>query len=267
MTTTIATANVNGVRAASKKGIVEWLADTDADLVLLQEVRAERDQIPAAALESGGWHWHTAPSRVAKGRAGVALLTREDDVEARVGFQSDEFDTAGRYIEIDHGPVTVGSLYLPSGETGTPRQEEKYRFLDEFGAYLRAKKKEVEAEGRHFVVGGDWNIAPKEADLKNWKNNKKTSGFLPEERAWVEALKTEAGFTDPFRELHPDQDGPYSWWSYRGKAFDNDAGWRIDYQLATPGLGAKALSARVDRAESYDTRWSDHAPVVIAYDI
>ncbi|WP_025274606.1 exodeoxyribonuclease III [Haloglycomyces albus] len=264
---TVATVNVNGIRAAAKKGMVDWLTTVDADVVLLQEVRAEDHQIPSIIREAGQWHWQVAPSQTAKGRAGVGILTRNADSEARIGFGSEEFDVAGRYMEIDLPSVTIGSLYLPSGETDTPRQDEKYRFLEQFGEYVESRRREMEAEGRHFLIGGDWNIAHTQADLKNWKGNKKSSGFLPEERAWLDRLFDERGFVDVVRRLHPDVEGPYSWWSYRGRAFDNDTGWRIDYHAVDQALAKQAVTAWVDRAPSHDTRWSDHAPVLVSYDL
>jgi len=262
---TIATANVNGIRAAAKKGIIPWLEQTRADVVLLQEVRAAHDQIPADVLEAGGWHWHVAPSTVAKGRAGVAVLTRTEPEAARIGFGAG-FDDHGRYAEVDLPGLTVASLYLPSGETDTPRQVEKERFMDVFAEYLAEAAKKAQADGRELLVCGDWNIAHAEADLKNWKSNKKTAGFLPNERAWLTDLYATGAFVDVVRALHPGVDGPYSWWSYRGRAFDNDAGWRIDLHVATTPLAAKATTAWVDRAPAHDQRWSDHAPVLVTYD-
>ncbi|WP_046470560.1 exodeoxyribonuclease III [Allosalinactinospora lopnorensis] len=261
---TISTVNVNGLRAAARKGFVEWLAATDADVVCLQETRAERSQLSEAVIAPRGWHVALAPA-AAKGRAGVALFSREEPGAVRVGFGAAEFEDAGRYIEADLGGVAVASLYLPSGEVGTRRQEEKERFMEAFLPYLVRRRAEVEAQGRELVVCGDWNIAHREIDLKNWRSNRKTSGFLPEERAWLSRVLEEAGYVDVVRSLYPEQEGPYSWWTYRGKAFDNDAGWRIDYQVATPGLAARAKVARVERAESYDRRWSDHAPVTVCY--
>jgi exodeoxyribonuclease-3 len=263
---TIATANVNGIRAAAKKGIVPWLEQTQADVVLLQEVRADHTQIPAEVLEAGGWHWHIAPSTVAKGRAGVAVLTRGEPEDARIGFGSTEFDTHGRYAEVDLPGLTVASLYLPSGETDTPRQVEKERFMAAFAEYLATAAAKAHAAGREMLVCGDWNIAHAEVDLKNWKGNKKTAGFLPNEREWLTTLYGTGTFIDVVRTLHPDVEGPYSWWSYRGRAFDNDAGWRIDLHVATAALAAKATKAWVDRAAAHDQRWSDHAPVLVTYD-
>lgn len=263
---TVTTVNVNGLRAAAKKGFVPWLAETSADVICLQEVRAEPEQLPAEVRAPEGWFVTYAPA-AAKGRAGVALLSRREPDAVRVGFGSAEFDTSGRYVEADFPGVTVGSLYLPSGEVGTERQDEKERFMAEFLPYLAERKEKAAADGREVVVCGDWNIAHQEADLKNWKANQKKAGFLPEERAWLTRVLDEVGYTDVVRALHPDTAGPYSWWSYRGKAFDNDAGWRIDYQMATPGLSVRARKAYVERAETYDGRWSDHAPVTAVYDL
>jgi exodeoxyribonuclease-3 len=225
----VATANVNGIRAAAKKGFGAWLATRGLDVVCLQEVRAIGSEIPAGLFD--GWHGAHAES-VTKGRCGVSVLTRERPTAVRVGFGSAEFDPEGRYVEVDLAGVTVGSLYLPKGGVGTPRQDAKYRFMTE-------------------------------ADIKSWKTNLKSSGFLPEERAWLGEVFTD--FVDVVRARHPDRAGPYTWWSYRGRAFDNDAGWRIDHHVATPDLAGRARCAVVDRAASYDTRWSDHSAVVVDY--
>lgn len=263
---TITTANVNGIRAAARKGFDAWLAATKADVVCVQEVRAAGDEIPEAVRAPEGWHTLFAPAAV-KGRAGVGIYSRIEPTSTRIGFGSEEFDTSGRYAEMELPGVTVASLYLPSGETDTDRQVEKYRFMDEFYAMLAEAKAKAEAEGRDLVVCGDWNIAHKEADLKNWRTNHKHAGFLPQERAWMTKLYDEAGYVDVVRALHPEGPGPYSWWSYRGRAFDNDTGWRIDLQVATPGLAAKAVSAVVERAATHDERWSDHAPVTVTFDV
>ncbi|MFC5907119.1 exodeoxyribonuclease III [Streptacidiphilus monticola] len=266
MSFTITTANVNGLRAASGKGYVEWLTATSADVICLQEVRAEPLQLAEHVREPEGWHTLWAPSTAAKGRAGVAVLTRQEPLARRVGFGSAEFDTTGRYAEVDLPGLTVASLYLPSGEVDTPRQEEKERFMAEFLEYLKSLRKRAEEAGREVVVCGDWNIAHREVDLKNWRTNQKNAGFLPEERAWLGRVLDEAGYVDVVRRLHPEGPGPYSWWSYRGRAFDNDAGWRIDYIMTTPGLAAKSLAAHVERAPSHPERWSDHAPVTAVFD-
>ncbi|MFI6940310.1 exodeoxyribonuclease III [Streptomyces sp. NPDC050418] len=260
---TVTSVNVNGIRAAAKKGFAEWLAETGADVVCLQEVRAEAAQIPDEVREPDGWHVVLAPS-VAKGRAGVAIYSRRAPERVQTGFGSDEFDTSGRYVEIDLPGVTVASLYLPSGEVGTEKQDEKYRFMAEFRTYLTELKARAAADGREVVVCGDWNIAHQEADLKNWRANRKNSGFLPEERDWLGTV-FETEYVDVVRALHPDAEGPYSWWSYRGRAFDNDTGWRIDYQVVTPGLAERAVKGFVERAATHEERWSDHAPVTVVY--
>ncbi|MFJ9328787.1 exodeoxyribonuclease III [Streptomyces sp. NPDC101230] len=267
---TVTSVNVNGLRAAAKKGFVEWLAGTEADVVCLQEVRAEPGQLAEEVRTPEGWHTVHAPA-AAKGRAGVSLYSRQAPERVQIGFGgfgvpgAEEFDASGRYVEIDLPGVTVASLYLPSGEVGTERQDEKERFMAAFLPYLQSLKGRAAADGREVVVCGDWNIAHQEADLRNWKANRKNSGFLPEERAWLTRVFEEAAYVDVVRQLHPDAAGPYSWWSYRGRAFDNDAGWRIDYQIATPGLAARAVKAWVERAATHDERWSDHAPVTAVY--
>lgn len=262
---TVTSVNVNGLRAAAKKGFVEWLAGTGADVVCLQEVRAEEDQLAEAVRSPEGWHTVFAPA-ADKGRAGVALYSRREPERVRIGFGSAEFDTSGRYVEVDLPGVTVASLYLPSGDVGTERQDQKVRFMDEFFSYLVGLRERAAADGREVLVCGDWNIAHHEADLKNWKGNRKESGFLPEERAWLTRVFDEAAYVDVVRALHPDQTGPYSWWSYRGRAFDNDTGWRIDYHVATAGLAGRAVKAWVERAATHAERWSDHAPVSVVYE-
>jgi exodeoxyribonuclease III len=260
---TVSTINVNGVRAAVGKGLLDWLAATDADIVCLQETRAARDQLPDSLREPAGWHASFAESQL-KGRNGVAVLTRDAPIEVRTGFGVAEFDTSGRYVEVVLPTLVVGSLYLPSGDVGTARQDEKERFMAGFLPYLSDLRDKAAADGRDVLVCGDWNIAHTEADLKAWRTNVGHSGFLPSERAWLSGV-FDAGYVDVVRALHPGVPGPYTWWSYRGKAFDNDAGWRIDLQVATTGLAERADSAVVERAASYAARWSDHAPVTVRY--
>jgi exodeoxyribonuclease III len=261
---TVSTVNVNGLRAAAKKGFLEWLAATGADVICLQETRAEPDQLPARLRDLDGWHSVLAPSSL-KGRAGVGLYSRTEPEAVRIGFGSAEFDESGRYVEIDLPGLVVGSLYLPSGDVGTPRQDEKERFMKEFLAYLAELRDRAAASGREALVCGDWNIAHQQIDLKNWKGNQKEAGFLPEERAWLTQV-FDSGDVDVVRRLHPEGPGPYSWWSYRGKAFDNDSGWRIDLIVSSPGLAERATDAWVEKAPSYDKRWSDHAPVTAVFD-
>ncbi|WP_082517964.1 MULTISPECIES: exodeoxyribonuclease III [unclassified Rhodococcus (in: high G+C Gram-positive bacteria)] len=274
MSHTITSVNVNGIRAAVRKGMLDWLATSGADVICLQETRATDDEVLSClgpALDGGrqgaGWHLVSAEPSV-KGRNGVAILSRTPAESIRIGFGDAEFDESGRYIEARYPAVgadpavTVASLYLPSGEVGTEKQASKERFMAAFAHHLDASG----SSGEHHVVCGDWNIAHTELDLKNWKGNRTKSGFLPSERAWLDSFIGETGaWTDVVRALHPDQDGPYSWWSYRGKAFDNDAGWRIDYQMATTDYADRAKDAVVERADSYDLRWSDHAPVTVVY--
>ena len=262
---TVSTVNVNGIRAAATKGFTEWLNATPADVVCLQEVRAEPEQFPEHLRAPEGWHTLIAPA-AAKGRAGVALYSRIAPASTRIGFGVPEFDTSGRYAEMHLPTLTIASLYLPAGEVGTERQAEKVRFMEGFHAHLTALTAEAAQTGRAVLVCGDWNIAHREADIKNWKANQKNSGFLPEEREWLTSVLTTAGYADVVRDLNPGVEGPYSWWSFRGKAFDNDSGWRIDYQMASANLAALATSAVTERAATYAERWSDHAPVTCSYD-
>ncbi|GAA4521384.1 exodeoxyribonuclease III [Brachybacterium paraconglomeratum] len=272
MSLTIATVNVNGLRAAARKGMGDWLASTSADVITLQEVRAPEELL--ADLVGESWSIVGEVSQL-KGRAGVAIaartsLERIDLAGVRHGLPGLTEDAhTGRWLEADlEDPLgdgtamTVISCYTHSGNTEKPQTMiDKYAFLDAMMERLEA----LRGDGRHVVLTGDINIAHTEWDIKNWKGNLKSAGFLPEERAYLDRLTTAAGFVDVHRTLHGDGPGPYTWWSQRGKAFDNDAGWRIDYQLATAGLAAKATSAQVDRAPSYDTRWSDHAPLLVSY--
>ncbi|MFT4042752.1 MAG: exodeoxyribonuclease III [Gordonia sp. (in: high G+C Gram-positive bacteria)] len=281
MPTRITTVNVNGIRAATKQrsevnpGLGAWLRSAGTDVVLLQEIRASEEQAREALAEvlDDGWHLVMHAS-VVKGHAGVGVLSRVAPSAVRVGFGSAEFDSTGRYLEADLdtgiGPITVASLYLPKGAPApapassakeVEKFHEKVRFLDEFGEHLRG----LARRRRPVVVGGDWNIAHREADIKNWKGNLRSPGFLPHEREWVGEVLS-GGLVDVLRELRPDDEGPYSWWSWRGKAFDNDAGWRIDYHLANRSLARRVVDAFVDRAETYDRRWSDHAPVTAVFE-
>jgi exodeoxyribonuclease-3 len=260
---TVTTVNVNGIRAAAGKGLLRWLAGTAADVVCLQETRAQLEEVPPNVL--AGWHMSYAPCWSSRGRNGVAVLTREAPQSVRVGIGAAEFDEAGRYLEVDLPGLTIASLYLPNGTVGTPKQDEKDRFRALFVPYLAERRGKAAAEDREVLVCGDWNIAPAEADIRNWRGNLKNSGFLPHEREWLREGVFAAGWVDVVRALHPGVDGPYSWWSYRGRAFDNDSGWRIDHHVATPGLAARAVSAVVERAPSHGERWSDHAPVTVVY--
>ena len=261
----VTTVNVNGVRAAVRqrsednRGLLDWLAQTAADVVCLQETRADDAQLAEALAPAlaDGWHLASAEPHL-KGRSGVAILSRNPFEDVRIGLA--EFEHHGRYLEVDLPGLTVGSLYVHTGEAGTDRQLEKERFM----AALTKRMAQLSAGGRHAVLCGDWNVAHTEADIKAWKANVKKSGFLPGERQWLTELM-QAGWVDVVRHLHPDRPGPYSWWSWRGKAFDNDAGWRIDYHLATAGLAERVRSARVEKPQAYALRWSDHAPVTVEF--
>ncbi|TXK18414.1 exodeoxyribonuclease III [Homoserinibacter sp. GY 40078] len=271
----IASVNVNGVRAAFRKGMGEWLAPRGIDILALQEVRAETDDL--VALLGDEWDvLHDAAT--AKGRAGVAIASRRKAEIHRVTFGPDDFDSAGRWLEADYDIdgtiVTVVSCYVNSGEADTPKQVEKYRFLDAMAERL---PKLAEHNPLALVVG-DLNVGHRTLDIKNWKGNVKRAGFLPEERAYFDRfLGAEGeegynagaglGWVDVGRRSAGEVPGPYTWWSQRGKAFDTDTGWRIDYHLATAPLAEKAVSYTVDRADAYDARWSDHAPVVVDYQL
>lgn len=264
----IATVNVNGLRAAYKKGMGEWLESRDVDILCLQEVRAPDDIV--RKLIGEGWFILHAEAE-AKGRAGVAIASREEPLATRVGIGDDYFATTGRWVEADYrvknaagedATLTAVSAYVHSGEVGTPKQEDKYRFLDA----MTTRLPELAKHSDHAVVVGDLNVGHTELDIKNWKGNTKRAGFLPDERAYFDRFfGEEIGWRDVHRDLAGNIPGPYTWWSQRGKAFDTDTGWRIDYQMATPVLAAAAFSAVVDRAASWDTRFSDHAPLVVDY--
>lgn len=266
----IATVNVNGIRAAARKDMVDWLRESNPDVLCLQEVRAPRSDLVALTTDGGPLAlrtWQVFDDEAStKGRAGVALLTDLKTSATRTELGPKDFDSAGRWLEVDidtpSGILTVVSTYVHSGEADTPKQVEKYKFLDA----MRDRMEQLIAEDRLAVVVGDLNVGHTELDIKNWKGNLKNAGFLPAERAYFDDFAKQ-GWVDIGRHFHPGVPGPYTWWSYRGKAFDTDAGWRIDYQLATPALAKLATSYSVDRAVSYDARWSDHSPVVVEYNL
>lgn len=271
----VATVNVNGVRAAFRRGMGEWLAGRDVDILAMQEVRASTEDLQSLLGED--WDILHDPA-TAKGRAGVAIASRNRASIHRVEFGAADFDTAGRWLEADYEVgdrvVTVVSAYVHSGEADTQKQVEKYRFLDA----MEARLPELAAQSELALVVGDLNVGHRTLDIRNWKGNVKRAGFLPDERAYFDRfLGAEddpdynrgagLGWVDVGRRFAGEVDGPYAWWSWRGKAFDSDTGWRIDYQLATPKLAETVVDYSVDRAATYDTRWSDHAPVVADYAI
>ncbi|HZW24202.1 MAG TPA: exodeoxyribonuclease III [Gallionella sp.] len=251
----IITINLNGIRSAAAKGFYDWLAQQDADVVCLQELKAQAADMTEQMLAPHGYHgyFHYAEK---KGYSGVGIYSRLKPDAVIEGLGIAEFDSEGRYLEAQFGDVSVVSLYLPSGSSGEERQMVKFKFLDAFMPHMR----ELKAGGRETIVCGDWNIAHKEIDLKNWRGNKKNSGFLPEERAWLTELFDEVGFVDVFRKVHPELEA-YTWWSNRGQAWAKDVGWRIDYQIATPGIAARAESASIYKEQ----RFSDHAPLTVDY--
>ncbi len=248
--------NVNGIRSAERRGLSHWLArGTPWDVVCLQEIKANLDDVPARmrAPRRAYSAFHPAER---KGYAGVALYARAPGAVAR-GFGDDEFDREGRYVEADFGALVVASVYLPSGSAGPHRQASKFRFLEAFLPHLATLRR----RGKEIILCGDWNIAHQPIDLKNWRSNQKNSGFLPEERAWLSRVFDEIGFVDVFRRIDPRPE-QYTWWSNRGEAWAKNVGWRIDYQIATPGIAARARAASIYTAK----RFSDHAPLIIDYD-
>jgi exodeoxyribonuclease-3 len=252
----IITLNVNGIRAAARKGLFRWLAAQKADVACLQEIKAHDGDLDAIMRAPRGLQGRFSHADK-KGYAGVALYSRTAPDEVREGFGVKEFDAEGRYLEARFGKLSVVSLYLPSGSSGPHRQASKFRFLAAFLPHL----KKLRRGGREVILCGDWNIAHKEIDLKNWRANQKNSGFLPEERAWLTQVFDELGYVDVFRRLNqkPDQ---YTWWSNRGQAWAKNVGWRIDYHVATPGIAARAAKESIYTRK----RFSDHAPLTIDYD-
>ena len=252
----ITTINLNGIRAAAKKGFFEWLPMIAADVVCLQETKAQIAVLSPEILMPAGYHgyFHDA---VKCGYSGVGLYCRHKPDRIQSGLGWPDMDAEGRYLQADYGNLSIISLYLPSGSSGPLRQTVKFDFLARFKAFLLSLK----GDRREYILCGDWNIAHKNIDLKNWRGNQKNSGFLPDERAWMDWLFGDAGFEDVFR-LVNQQEEQYTWWSNRGQARAKNVGWRIDYQVATPGIARKATSAVI-----YKEQWfSDHAPLTIDYD-
>jgi exodeoxyribonuclease-3 len=252
----IVTLNVNGIRSAASKGLFRWLAAQRADVVCLQEMKCH--EIDLDARLHGLEVYQTCHAFAKKkGYSGVSLYSRKTPDEVRRGFASREFDAEGRYVEARFGKLWVISMYMPSGSAGPHRQASKFRFLKHFLVHLQRLRQ----RSQEIILCGDWNIAHKEVDLKNWRSNQKNSGFLPEERAWLTRVFDELGFVDVFRRLN-DQPDQYTWWSNRGQAWKKNVGWRIDYQIATPGIAALARREAIYKAK----RFSDHAPLIIDYE-
>jgi exodeoxyribonuclease-3 len=254
----IATLNCNGIRSAHRKGFYDWLENQQIDLICLQETKAQAPQLEPALREPPGWHtWFV--DAVKPGYSGVAVFSRHAPDAVHCGLGWEDFDREGRYLQLDFGRISIASLYLPSGSSSEARQLAKFDFLARYMPSLRAQR----SDGREYILCGDWNIAHKPIDLRNWRSNQKNSGFLPEERAWLTGVFDELGWVDAYRKLHPDAtDACYTWWSNRGAAWEKNVGWRLDYQLASPLLATTAKHADVFKAQ----RFSDHAPLTIDYD-
>jgi exodeoxyribonuclease-3 len=249
--------NLNGIRSATSKGFLDWMAQQDADIVCVQELKAQPGDMSPAMLAPAGYlgHFHCAEK---KGYSGVGIYAKRQPDEIIAGLGIPDIDAEGRYIEAVFGNLSVVSVYLPSGSSSDERQQAKFAFMDRFWPRLAA----LAATGREVVICGDWNIAHREIDLKNWKGNLKNSGFLPEERAWLTRVFDELGWVDVHRRLCPEATGDaYTWWSNRGQAWAKNVGWRIDYQIATPAIAASAAMAGVYKNQ----RFSDHAPLMIDY--
>ncbi len=249
--------NANGIRAAARKGVFEWLRNQNADVVCIQETKAQVHQLTDACFQPDDYYCFYEDA-IKKGYSGTAIYTRHKPKKVVRGYGDKEFDREGRYLEVQLDGINVVSLYLPSGSSSDERQEAKYRCMASFTEHLQKLRR----KRSEYLICGDWNIAHKEIDLKNWRQNRKNSGFLPEERAWLDDVFGSYGFVDAFRSIEQEPDS-YTWWSNRGRAWDNNVGWRLDYQVATPGLGDKVL-----RTEIYkEQRFSDHAPLIMDYEI
>ncbi|MGB8635140.1 MAG: exodeoxyribonuclease III [Rhodanobacteraceae bacterium] len=246
--------NANGIRAGARKGFFDWFDQQDADFLCLQETKARVEQLGDPVFSREGYHdcFHDARSK--KGYSGVAIYSRRKPDAVLTELGREEFDCEGRYIEARFGQLSIVSLYFPSGSSGDERQQYKFRIMEWFAPIL----KKWLASGRDYIISGDWNIVRSEKDIRNWKSNQKNSGCLPEERAWMNALIEKSGWVDSMRTLKPETE-EYTWWSNRGRAWDNDVGWRIDYQLVSPVLETHLRDCSVHR----DDRFSDHAPLTL----
>ena len=250
----IITLNVNGIRSAARKGFFDWLKCQKADVICIQETKAQENQLDASYYPKE-YHAYFFDAEK-KGYSGVAIYSRTKPDSITFGLGWDCADKEGRYLQINFPKLSIASLYMPSGSSGDLRQGYKFQFLN---YYLPILKKQLQKKS-DFIICGDWNIAHKPIDLKNWRSNQKNSGFLPEERAWLDQVLGSVGYVDAFREMNQQQ-GQYTWWSNRGRAWANNVGWRIDYQIITPGLKNKISSVEIYKNQ----RFSDHAPLIIDY--
>ena len=252
----VITCNVNGLRAAAGKGFLEWMRRQKPDIACLQEIKAQEADLPRRILAPRGLHafFHPAEKR---GYSGVAIYSKREPDQVTLGLGIPEIDRQGRVLQADFGDLSVISLYMPSGTMGEEAQARKYQFMDVFMPRLE----QMRACGREFVICGDWNIAHKEIDVKNWKTNQTMTGFLPREREWLTHVLEKHGFVDVFRALDPRPDR-FTWWSQFSGARERNVGWRIDYQIATPKIAKLARRASIYTAENF----SDHAPLTVDYD-
>jgi exodeoxyribonuclease-3 len=253
----VITVNTNGIRAAARKGFFDWLLKQQADVVCIQETKAQIDQLSDAVFHPEGYHCYYFDAEK-KGYSGTALYCRKKPNKVIRGLGWDPADSEGRYIQADFDGVSVISLYLPSGSSSDERQQRKIQFMDNIMPHFKALRR----KRREFIICADWNICHREIDLKNWKPNRKNSGFLPEERAWLDQLFDEVGYVDAFRVINQEAE-QYTWWSNRGQAWAKNVGWRLDYHVITPGLVDKIQSAQIYK----DERFSDHAPFIMEYEI
>jgi exodeoxyribonuclease-3 len=253
----VITFNCNGIRAAARKGFFDWLHTQSFDVVCLQETRAQTHQLADPMFRPEGFHCYYYDAQK-KGYSGTAIYSKQEPKSIRRGLGFETADTEGRYLQLDYERLSIASLYLPSGSSGEERQQKKYAFMEKFMAYMKSLKK----KRREFIICADWNICHKQIDLKNWRSNQKNSGFLPEEREWLDTLYYKEGFVDAFRIVNQEED-QYSWWSNRGQARAKNVGWRLDYQVITPGLKDMVVSAEI----YIDENFSDHAPVILEYDV
>ena len=249
--------NVNGIRAAHRKNFFIWLQKQDADIVCVQETKAQVEQLTEEIIKPKGYYSYFNDA-LKKGYSGVAIYSRiePDKIIDKIGWR--EADDEGRYLQANFGKLSIVSLYLPSGSSSEERQIIKFDFLDRFMSVL----KKIRRQKREYIICGDWNIAHKKIDIKNWKGNQKNSGFLPEERSWMDNLFNKLGMVDSFRVVNQEAE-QYTWWSNRGQSWAKNVGWRIDYQIVTPGLKDKIRTASIYK----DERFSDHAPLIIDYDL
>jgi exodeoxyribonuclease-3 len=256
MSIRVITANLNGIRSAAKKGFFEWMLAQNADVICVQEIKAQEADLEAELFHPQGYaaYFHCAEK---KGYSGVGIYTKQKPVKVTAGLGWPDADLEGRYIELDFGDLCIASLYLPSGTSGEHRQVIKFGFLELYARHLEMLRKQK----KDYIICGDWNIAHRQIDLKNWRGNQKNSGFLPEERAWMDKLFGDMGFIDGFRHINQEPD-QYTWWSNRGQAWAKNVGWRIDYQVITPGLKSAIKFVSIYK----DQRFSDHAPLTIEYD-